>query len=150
MANEDKPSQPPLSPEDKKKPERIHKVRKILKQPLIVLGIGGAFVVVVVLIYYLFASQWTRWLLLLLVPTGLLLLILLIQAGYAAQWTGFRGKTLWSWMDFFIKIIGAFAIPLTVIGLILSVAQFNAQQQSNNTAAEKQSQQTYQLAQDQE
>jgi uncharacterized protein YjbI with pentapeptide repeats len=40
-------------------------------------------------------------------------------------------KTLWDWTDLSIKIIGAIAIPLTVIGLILNVNQFNTQQSAS-------------------
>jgi hypothetical protein len=45
-------------------------------------------------------------------------------------------------MDLSIKIIGAVAIPLTVISLILNVNQFNTQQQQAQAQALDQQQQT--------
>jgi uncharacterized protein YjbI with pentapeptide repeats len=41
-------------------------------------------------------------------------------------WTGFKGKTLWDWLDFLVKLLGALAIPLVVV---LASNALTAQQQ---------------------
>jgi hypothetical protein len=142
MANEVNLSQQPLPSKDNRKSDYLQKLRGNVSQSSVVIGMFAALGVVIALIWIMFALNWTKWLLVLLIPIGILLLFLLIQAGYNAQWTGFRGKALWSWMDLFIKLIGAFAIPLAVIGLLLSVAQFNTQQAENQAQALDQQRQT--------
>src|SRR5215470_4927379 len=134
-ATGDKPSLPPLSPENNEKLGRLQKVRKKASQPLIFVGISVAFAGVMALIYALYAFNWTRWLLPLLILIGILLLFLLIQAGYTAQRTGFSGKTLWNWIKLLFQAIAAVFIPISII---VGVSQFNAQQAANQAQANAQ------------
>src|SRR5262249_2395573 len=41
---------------------------------------------------------------------------------------GFEDKTSWDWFQLLAQMVGAFAIPLSLIGLIIGVWQFNTQQ----------------------
>lgn len=118
MTTTDKKSLLPSSPKDGNKPNHPQRDSEKPKQPLIVIGISAAFVAVIVLIYEWFwftvplGIKEPLWVLISLILIGIMLLILLIRAGYTAQWTGFKGKTLWNWLDLFSKI----AIPLVVLG----------------------------------
>jgi hypothetical protein len=112
--------------------KRLNKDRKNPKQLLIIVGISAAFVGVV-LIYSWFMFNWPLWLLmwLILIGVGVELLVLLIRAGYTAQWTGFKGKTLWDWL----QLLGVLAIPIVVAGatLLFGIQQANlANQQHEN------------------
>src|SRR6266446_1431091 len=138
-ATEDKPSLPPLSPENNEKLGRLQKVRKKASQPLIFVGISVAFVGILALIYAWYSFHWTGWLLFLFILIGILLLILLVQAGYTVQWTGFSGKTLWNWIKLLFQAIAAVAIPISII---VGLTQFNAQQVANQAQALNQQEET--------
>lgn len=56
--------------------------------------------------------------------------------------TGFEDKTRWDWLQLIIQAVGAFAIPISIIVLIVNVNQFNAQQSANATQALEQQRQT--------
>jgi uncharacterized protein YjbI with pentapeptide repeats len=75
----------------------------------------AAFVGVIVLIYAWFRFNGPMWVLISLILIGILLLILFIRAGYTIQWTGFKGKTLWDWL----QLLGVLAIPIVVAGATL-------------------------------
>ena len=64
------------------------------------------------------------------------------QKGKSTAGTGFSGKTRWDWLQLLTQIIGAFAIPISIFGLFISVIQFNQQQSSNAQQALDQQQQT--------
>jgi uncharacterized protein YjbI with pentapeptide repeats len=112
---------PTLSPEDQKKLARLRTDRK---KPLIFVGISAAFVGVIVLIYLWFSFNWPLWAFISLMLIGLVLLILFIRIGYAAQWTGLKGKTLWDWLQLLL-------IPLVLTGggFLFSTYQHNSDQQ---------------------
>jgi hypothetical protein len=54
--------------------------------------------------------------------------------------TGFEGKTRWDRLLFWAQVIGAFAIPLSIIGLIVGAWQFNIQQQTDRAKTLEQQQ----------
>ncbi|SRR5258708_4434468 len=56
--------------------------------------------------------------------------------------TGFEDKTRWDQLQLLAQVVGAFAIPLSIIGLIIGVWQFNAQQAANQAQALDQQHQT--------
>ncbi len=56
--------------------------------------------------------------------------------------TGIEGKTRWDWRELIVKALGAFTILVTIIALIFSVRQFNAQQISARQNLNDQQQQT--------
>jgi uncharacterized protein YjbI with pentapeptide repeats len=59
-------------------------------------------------------------------------------------------KKGWDKASVISQVIGALAIPISIIVLIVQIGQFNTQQQSNSQTAMKQFQQTEQLAQNQQ
>jgi uncharacterized protein YjbI with pentapeptide repeats len=64
--------------------------------------------------------------------------------------TGFSGKTSRDRIQLLLQVIGAFAIPISIIGLFIGVIQFNAQQHSNAQQALQQQQHDTRQALDQQ
>src|SRR5437588_8172607 len=64
--------------------------------------------------------------------------------------TGFENKTRWDKLQLLTQIVGAVAIPLSIIALIISVWQFNAQQNYDNQKTAEQNQATLQNLKDQQ
>ena len=129
LTTENKLWLPPLSFKDQEKLDQVQKDHKKAKQTQILFGISAAFVGVIVLIYTWFRFNWPLWVLISLILIGTLLLILLIRAGYTAQWTGFSDKRGWDWLQLLIQVIGAIAIPLSII---VGLYTFTTQQKDDN------------------
>ena|SRR5258706_9931625 len=64
--------------------------------------------------------------------------------------TGFENKTRWEKLLFYAQVIGAIAIPLSIIALIVSVWQFNAQQRYDSQKTAEQAQAQFQSQKDQQ
>jgi uncharacterized protein YjbI with pentapeptide repeats len=64
--------------------------------------------------------------------------------------TGFSGKTSRDRIQLLLQVIGAFAIPISIIGLFIGVIQFNAQQHSNAQQSLQQQQHDTRQALDQQ
>lgn len=64
--------------------------------------------------------------------------------------TGFENKTRWDKLQLLTQIVGAIAIPLSIIALIISVWQFNAQQNYDNQKTAEQNQATLKNQKDQQ
>ncbi len=64
--------------------------------------------------------------------------------------TGFENKTRWDKLQLLAQVVGAVAIPLSIIALIISVWQFNAQQNYDNQKTAEQNQTTLQTQKDQQ
>src|SRR6266581_9763606 len=58
------------------------------------------------------------------------------------KWTAFSDKTLWEWVQLLVQIIGTFAIPISIIALLVTVNQFNLQQKNDLERAIDQQQQS--------
>ena len=58
------------------------------------------------------------------------------------MWTGFSSKTGLDWIQLLVSLIGTFAIPISIIGLWVTVNQFNAQQTANQAQVLDQQQET--------
>lgn len=61
-----------------------------------------------------------------------------------------QNKTLLDWLDLIIKAIGAFAIPVSIIALLIGVWQFNTQQNYDNQRTLEQSQAEFRNLKDQQ
>jgi hypothetical protein len=133
-ATKDKIWLPPLLSKDQERLDHLQKDRKKAKQTLIAVGISAAFVGVIILIYTWFRFNWPFWVLISLMLIGTLLLILLIRAGYTAQWTGFSDKKGWDWLQLLIQVIGAIAIPLSII---VGLYTFTTQQKDDNLRTQR-------------
>ena len=64
--------------------------------------------------------------------------------------TGFEDKTSWDRLLLCAQVVGAFAIPLSIIALIIGVWQFNAQQIFDNQRTAEQRQAEFQNLKDQQ
>jgi uncharacterized protein YjbI with pentapeptide repeats len=64
--------------------------------------------------------------------------------------TGFEDKTRWDRLQLLAQVVGAFAIPLSIIALIIGVWQFNAQQNFDNQKTAAQQQAEFQNLKDQQ
>jgi hypothetical protein len=125
MANDDKSQQPPSLRKDETRAQKLlsflrKHLRTVIRITTVV--ISAAFVVVAVFIYEWFSFIWPSWVLILLIIIGFVLLILLIRVGYTAQWTGFKGKAIWSWLNLFAILL----IPLVVVGATIGFGGWQA------------------------
>ena len=66
------------------------------------------------------------------------------------QRSGFTNQSLWDWLQLLVQMIGAFAIPISIISLLIGVSQFNEQQYFNARQAIEQQQHDTQQALDQQ
>jgi hypothetical protein len=64
--------------------------------------------------------------------------------------TGFEDKTRWDRLQLMAQVVGAFAIPLSIIALIIGVWQFNTQQNFDNQRTAEQQQAEFQNLKDQQ
>ena len=64
--------------------------------------------------------------------------------------TGFEDKTSWDRLQLLAQVVGAFAIPLSIIALIIGVWQFNTQQISDNQKTAEQQKTEFQNLKDQQ
>jgi hypothetical protein len=64
--------------------------------------------------------------------------------------TGFEDKTSWDRLLLSVQVVGAFAIPLSIIALIIGVWQFNAQQISDRQKTADQQKAEFQNLKDQQ
>ncbi len=145
---EDKQSLPHLSPEDDKKHDRLQKVRKKARQSLVEISLAIAGVIALIYVGYIF--HWSSWVLFL-VLIGILLLVLLVRAGYTVQWTGFKGKTLWNWLDLFSKIAIPIVVLVATIGFGLwQVHLADLQHQNDRNIAQDNRQNDLKIADDQQ
>ena len=63
------------------------------------------------------------------------------KSGQGNTNSGSTDKTSWDWIQLIVQVIGAFAIPISLIGLFISVMQFNEQQRNSAQQALDQQQQ---------
>ena len=90
--------------------------------PLIIITLVGVTVLICIWLFAFFhGSERPLWEIILLILIWIVLLILLILARYGADWTGFKNKNLWEWLNLF----GVLAVPL-ILGI--ATLQFTAQQ----------------------
>jgi uncharacterized protein YjbI with pentapeptide repeats len=107
-------------------------------QVLWVIGIVVALLTTALLIVNLHPKIWKglleeRNLTLMAIGVNLTAIIVLLAIGGATRrWTGFRGKTVWDWMDLLIV-----PLVLVVIGLVFTMLQDARQQDLENQRAEQ-------------